>query len=87
MRITAVESTTLATVAYDEALELLQLGFRSRAVYQYFGVPVAVHVGLLGADSKGTYFNHVIRGGFRYCRVSGGDRQGSGDIAATDSLR
>ena len=34
MLIYAVESTTLATVAYDEALELLQLEFRSRAIYQ-----------------------------------------------------
>ncbi len=49
----AVESTTLATVAYDEALELLQLEFRSRAIYQYFGVPVAVHEALLGCAVQG----------------------------------
>ena len=47
MLINRVESTTLATVAYDEALELLQLEFRSRAIYQYFDVPVAVHAALL----------------------------------------
>jgi hypothetical protein len=73
MRINAVESTTLATIAYDEALELLQLEFRSQAIYQYFGVPVAVHGALLDAPSKGRYFNQVIRGSFRYCRVSDGD--------------
>jgi hypothetical protein len=33
MRINALESTTLATIAYDEALELLQLEFRSQAIY------------------------------------------------------
>ena len=38
MHVTAVESTTLATVAYDKASGLLQLEFRSRAIYQYFGV-------------------------------------------------
>ena len=43
MRVATVESTTLATVSYDEARELLQLEFCSRAVYQYFGVPAAVH--------------------------------------------
>ena len=39
MRVTAVESTTLVTVSYDDARELLQLEFCSRAVYQYFSVP------------------------------------------------
>jgi KTSC domain len=61
-----VESSTLATVAYDEARELLQLGFCSRAVYQYFGVPATVHQALLDASSKGRFFNHFIRGRFPY---------------------
>src|ERR1017187_509754 len=39
MNVTAVESTTLATVGYEDARELLQLEFRGRAIYQYFGVP------------------------------------------------
>jgi KTSC domain len=70
MRVATVESSTLATVAYDEARELLQLGFCSRAVYQYFGVPVTVHQALLDAPSKGRYFNHTIRGRFPYRLIS-----------------
>jgi hypothetical protein len=66
MRVATVESTTLATVAYDEARELLQLEFCSRAVYLYFGVPVAIHQALLDAPSKGRYFNQSIRGRFPY---------------------
>ena len=66
MNVTAVESTTLAMVAYDDARELLRLQFRSRAIYQYFGVPAAVHAALLRAPSKGSYFNRVIRGRFPY---------------------
>lgn len=66
MRINAVESTTLATIAYGEALKLLQLEFRSRAICQYFGVPVAVYLALLDAASKGRYFNQVIRGRYPY---------------------
>src|SRR6266851_9237738 len=58
-----------ATVAYDDALGMLQLEFRSRAIYQYFGVPVAVHEELLGAPSKGSYFNRVIRGHFPYSLI------------------
>jgi hypothetical protein len=66
MRVATVESTTLATVAYDEARKLLQLEFCSRAVYLYFGVPASVHRALLGAPSKGGYFNQTIRGRFPY---------------------
>jgi hypothetical protein len=70
MNVTAVESTTLATVAYDDTRDLLQLEFRSRAIYQYFGVPAAVHAALLRAPSKGSYFNRVIRGRFPYALAS-----------------
>jgi hypothetical protein len=70
MNVTAVESTTLAMVAYDDARELLQLEFRSRAIYQYFGVPAAVHTALLRAPSKGSYFNRIIRGHFPYSLAS-----------------
>lgn len=66
MHVATVESTTLATVAYDEARELLQLEFCSQAVYVYFGVPPTVHQALLAAPSKGRYFNQNIRGRFSY---------------------
>src|ERR1039457_4863342 len=41
MNVTIVESTSLATVAYDDARKFLLLEFCSRAIYQYFGVPAA----------------------------------------------
>jgi KTSC domain len=66
MRVVTVESTTLATVGYDETRKLLQLEFCSRAVYVYFGVPATVHQALLDAPSKGRYFNRTIRGRFLY---------------------
>jgi len=70
MRVTAVESTTLATVSYDDTQGLLQLEFCSRAVYQYFSVPAVVHESLLDAASKGRYFNQAIRGRFAYRLVA-----------------
>jgi hypothetical protein len=66
MDMIAVESSTLATIGYDDAVGILQLEFRSRAIYQYFGVPAAVHHGILNAPSKGSYFNQFIRGRFPY---------------------
>jgi KTSC domain len=79
MNITAVESSTLATVAYDGKRELLQLEFTSGALYQYFGVPLVVHEAMLRASSKGSYFNHAIRGRFPYRRIFNWPDQ---DIAA-----
>jgi hypothetical protein len=76
MNVTAVESSTLATIGYDRSCELLQLEFNSHAIYQYFGVPATVHGALLFAPSKGSYFNRAIRGKFRYIRVAD-DRAGS----------
>jgi hypothetical protein len=70
MNVTAVESTTLATVVYDEAREMLWLEFRSRAIYEYFDVPASVHEALLCAPSKGSYFNLAVRGRFRFNRIS-----------------
>lgn len=70
MRVTTVSSTTLTTVVYDQARQVLQLEFRSRAIYQYWGVPPAAHEALLGAPSKGRFFNQAIRGRFPFCRLS-----------------
>jgi KTSC domain len=70
MNSTAVASATLATIAYDDAQRLLQVEFRSGAVYQYFGVPPTVHQALLAAPSKGSYFNQSIRGQFSFVRLS-----------------
>ena len=66
MAVVTVESTTLLTVSYDDDRTLLQLEFCSGAVYQYFGVPAAVHQSLMDAPSKGRYFNQAIRGCFPY---------------------
>jgi hypothetical protein len=69
MNVTAVDSTTLATIAYDEQQELLRLEFCSQAIYLYWAVPGRVHQDLLNAPSKGRYFNQAIRGRFPYQRV------------------
>ena len=70
MIVTAVESTTLRAIAYDESAAVLRLEFRSRAVYEYFGVPATVHEALLLAPSMGACFNEIVRGCYAYCRVT-----------------
>jgi hypothetical protein len=69
MKLTIVESTSLATVAYDANRKLLQIEFRDGTIYRYVHVPAHVHVGLLRAPSKGSYFNHLIREKFVFTRI------------------
>jgi hypothetical protein len=70
MLVTVVESTALATIAYDAARQVLRLEFCSRVVYCYFGVPPAVHQSLIEAQSKGAFFNRRIRSHFPYQRLT-----------------
>lgn len=59
-----LNSTSLHTVGYLDRQALLELEFKSGAVYRYPGVPAAIYRGLLGAESKGIYFNCHIRNRF-----------------------
>lgn len=70
MNIKSVESATLVAIGYDDAREILQLEFRSHAVYRYFGVPGSVYEALVVAASKGRYFNGAIRGRFPHSLAS-----------------
>lgn len=81
MLTTAVASTTLAAVDYDPSAQMLWLEFRSRAVYRYCDVPLAVYQSLMTAPSKGVYFNRHIRGRFEH------HRQRDSDIRRTYSAR
>ena len=70
MNVTAVGSTTLATVGFEEAAGILQLEFRSGPLYRYFGVSAEVYEGLLRTSSKGRYFNEHIRDRFQHDRMA-----------------
>jgi hypothetical protein len=62
----ALNSSLLASVDYDTGELVLQLEFRTGAIYRYFAVPATTYMHLLAAGSKGSYFNSSIRGHFRY---------------------
>jgi hypothetical protein len=61
MHRTPLDSSSLASAAFDTATGLLELEFRSGALYQYYSVPVSLYRDLLVADSKGRFFNRFIR--------------------------
>jgi len=64
-----VESSNLESVGYDEENEILEVEFKSGAVYRYYDVPPEVYEELMTADSHGSYFYWNIRDVFRYRRI------------------
>lgn len=55
-------SSAITRAEYDPSTRTLSLWFTgSGGPYYYYGVPQSVYEGLLGAASKGTYFNDHIR--------------------------
>ncbi len=64
-----VTSSNLASVGYDDAGQTLEIEFLNGSIYQYFGVPSAVHSALLGAESVGSYFSRNIKNNYRYSRL------------------
>ena len=61
MRRTEVDSTTMRSVGYDSAQQILEIEFTSGAIYQYLEVPATVFDKLMQAESKGRYFSQEIR--------------------------
>jgi hypothetical protein len=63
----------LTTIAYDSNNEAPQLRFRDGSICCYSGIPAEIFYALLGAPSKGKYFNSQIRDQFAHQRI-GDDR-------------
>jgi hypothetical protein len=65
-----LQSTSLMAATYQAQDAVLELEFRSGAVYRYAGVPEQVYLELLSAESKGRYFNQQIRNRFPYAKTA-----------------
>jgi hypothetical protein len=59
-----VTSSTIRSIGYDTGASLLEVEFKSGAIYRYAGVPVMHHRGILSADSPGKYLNKYIKDHF-----------------------
>lgn len=64
-----VASDVMASVGYDATTAVLEVEFRSGAVYQYIDVPAEQHAALVLAASKGRFFNAHVRPKFHFRRV------------------
>lgn len=69
-RIPVVSSSELVSVGFDADSRILEVEFRNGALYQYSNVPRTVYSGLLGASSRGSYFNEYVKNaGYAFTRV------------------
>jgi hypothetical protein len=67
----ALQSSSLAQLAYDRRRAILQVEFRDGTTYQYGGVPFRAYCDLLRAESKGAHFNRHIRNCFPHVELQG----------------
>ena len=65
----SVESSNLRSVGYDEFLLVLEIEFKSGAVYRYYGVPSEVHDEIINAESVGKYFNANVKSKYNFLKV------------------
>lgn len=70
MEMQSVDSSNLAAVGYDLDSATLRIQFLKSGSYDYYGVPMDVHEGLINAGSKGQYFDQFIKkGGYSFAKV------------------
>ena len=69
MKRLSVVSSVLRSVGYDESTSTLEVEFGNGSVYEYSAVPEDVYAALMLADSKGHYFDTVIRPGYDSLRL------------------
>lgn len=66
---TPVSSSNVGSIGYDEASNVLEVGFKTKSgesVYQYYGVPLEMYNDFMSADSKGSFFAQNIKGVYEY---------------------
>lgn len=64
-----VSSSTIASVGYDETIQLLEIEFIKTGIYQYMNVPLSIYEALMTAPSLGVFLNANIKGQFPYERL------------------
>lgn len=64
-----VTSSDLRAVGFDTSTRTLEIEFQDGSIYQYDGVPPAIHAGLRQAFSHGSDFHRSIKKPYRYTKV------------------
>lgn len=65
-----VQSSSLQSIGYDRAQQILEVEFHGGKIYRYLGVSSDVWSALRQAPSKGQFFQNFIRDRFETTRVA-----------------
>jgi hypothetical protein len=85
---TAVKSSQIASVGYDQTKQVLEVEFkRGNAVYQYESVPKSIHAGLLSAESPGKYFGAFVREKFPFRKLGGEHAEGKEEASSKETAK
>lgn len=71
---TAAKSSTIASAGYLADGGILEIEFRSGAIYRYKGVRKEVFLAFTKAESKGRFFGSEIRGKYSFEKTNGARR-------------
>lgn len=69
MERTYISSTSVVSIGYDPALQVLEIEYHQGNVYQYQGVPQDVFDQLMGSPSKGAFINDQIKKFYVFVKV------------------
>ena len=64
-----VTSSSIDSIGYDPASQMLFIRFAAGTIYGYEQVPVEVYDNLLNSASKGIFFSQNIRGRYNYNKL------------------
>jgi hypothetical protein len=65
-----VISSNLHSVGYDTNTRVLEVEFNSGGIYRYSGVPDYIYENLMRANSKGTYFDEIIKNVYPFVEIT-----------------
>jgi hypothetical protein len=72
-----VTSSNVISIGYDPASQTLEVAYAT-GVYQYAEVPPEVHLGLMGAGSKGRYLAAQVKPQYAATKVPDTDTEQGG---------
>jgi hypothetical protein len=68
-KMTAIKSSHVAEIGYDENRQLLYVKFARNTMYVYRDVPVEVYRELMKSSSKGIYLDEFVKTNYRFKKV------------------
>jgi hypothetical protein len=64
----SVDSSCITDVAYHDLSEIFEIRFKNGREYTYMGLPKGVYEEFMASDSKGRFYNSVIKPVYRLIR-------------------